>query len=326
MRVLLTGGGGFLGGATARRLREAGHEVRSFSRGRYPALEALGVEHVQGDLADTEAVTRAARGCDAVVHTAAKAGVWGAFEDYWRANVLGTRSVIAACRAASITRLVHTSSPAVVHDGDVHGGDESMPYVSRFHSHYQETKTLSEREALGARGEGLAVTALRPHLIWGPGDPHMAPRILARIRGGRIALPRGGAGLIDTLYVDNGADALLHALERLEPGAPCDGRAYFITNGEPRTTARMVCDIAAALGRPARPVAIPMPVARAAGAALESAFTWARTRREPPFTRFSVEQIGGTHYFDIGAAARDLAWTPRVSIDEGLARLAARRA
>ena len=235
MRVLLTGGGGFLGGATARALRERGHEVRSFSRGAYPALEALGVTHVRGELARADDVIRAAEGCEAVVHSAAKAGVWGDYPEYWRANVEGTRSVLAACRAHGIRRLVHVSTPAVVHaGGDILGGDGSLPYVARFWTHYQETKTWAEREALAARGPDLAVVALRPHLIWGPGDPHMTPRILSRIRRGRIALPGPGDNLIDTLYVDNGAEALARALEALEPGAPHDGRAYFITNGEPR--------------------------------------------------------------------------------------------
>lgn len=324
MRVLLTGGGGFLGGAAARRLVGAGHEVRSFSRGAYPELEALGIEHVRGDLGSEDDVVRAAEGCDAVVHTAGKAGVWGDYPDYWRANVLGTRSVIAACRAHGIGKLVHTSTPSVVQsEGEVRGGDESMPLTATFLTAYQETKTWAEREVLEARSDRLAVVALRPRLVWGPGDPHMTPRILSRVRRGRIALPGGGANLIDTLYVDNGADALLAALERLDVRAPCDGKAYFITNGEPRTLAEMVVGIARAHGVEAEVVSVPVPLARAAGAVLEDAFRLLLPSREPPLTRFSVEQLSTSHWFDISAAERDLGWTPRVSVDEGFERLAA---
>lgn len=322
MKVFLTGGGGFLGLATARALVAAGHEVRSFSRGAYPALEALGVAHVRGDLSVEADVVKAAEGCDAVVHTAAKAGVWGPYEEFWRANVLGTRHVIAACRAHGIARLVHTSSPAVVHaGGDIHAGDETLPLTARFWTHYQETKTWAEREALEARSDTLAVAALRPHLIWGPGDPHMTPRILSRIRNGRLALPGGGENIIDTLYVDNGADALVCALERLEPGAPCDGGRYFITNGEPRPLEEMVLGIARAAGVEARVVNVPMPVARAAGALLEGAYRFAGVKAEPTLTRFTVEYLGTTHYFAIEAAKRDLGWAPKISVEEGLERL-----
>ncbi|MGE0790289.1 MAG: NAD-dependent epimerase/dehydratase family protein [Sandaracinaceae bacterium] len=322
MKVFLTGGGGFLGGATAKRLREHGHEVRSFSRKPHAELAALGVEHVQGDLGDRDAVVASAAGCDAIVHTAAKAGVWGHYPEFWRANVVGTRHVIDACRAHGIQRLVHTSSPAVVHrGGDIHGGDASLPLTDVYWTHYQETKAWAEREALAANGPDLAVVALRPHLIWGPGDPHMGPRIVSRVRNGRIALPGGGVNVIDTLYIENGADALVQALEALRPGASLAGRAYFVTNGEPRAMRDMVLGIARAAGKDARVVAIPLPIARAAGSLLESTFRWVDSETEPLLTRFTVEYMASTHHFDISAAERDFGWTPRVSIDEGFEAL-----
>jgi len=325
MRVLLTGGGGFLGGSVAERLVERGHSVRSFSRGRYESLAALGISHIQGDLGDRAAVIAAARGCDAVVHTAAKAGVWGAYEDYRRANLDGTRNVLAACRAHHVPKLVYTSTPSVVHaGGPIEGGDESLPYTEHPTTAYQDTKTQAERVVLEANSEQLSVVALRPHLIWGPGDPHLVPRILARGRRGRIVLPGGGHELFDTVYVDNAADAHVAALDRLGPNAACAGRAYFITNEEPRPIREIALSILRA-GGIANPkvVSIPTRVARVAGALLEKGFTLARADKEPPLTRFVVQQLTTAHWFNINAAKRDLGWSPKISMDEGFELLRA---
>ena len=323
MRVFLTGGGGFLGGAVARRLVDEGHSVRSYSRGRYPELEALGATHVRGDLADRAAVIAAAKGCDAIVHTAAKAGVWGDPDEYRRANLDGTRNVLAACRENRIPKLVYTSTPSVVHTGgDIEGGDESLPYTTEPHTPYVDTKTRAEREVLEAQSEHLSVVALRPHLIWGPGDPHLVPRIVERGKRGRIALPDGGAHLIDTVYVDNAADAHVAALTRLGPDAACAGKPYFISNGEPRSLRDMVVGILEAAGiEHPRVIPIPKRVALAAGALLERTFRLGRVKREPPFTRFSAQALSTAHWYDISAAKRDLDWEPAISIDEGLALL-----
>jgi nucleoside-diphosphate-sugar epimerase len=324
MRVLVTGAGGFLGGAVARRLLARGHLVRSFSRGAYPELEALGVEHVRGELADRAALRAAAEGCDAVVHTAAKAGVWGPLREYRRANVEGTESVLAACRAAGVARLVYTSTPSVVHQGgDIAGGDESLPYARHPSTAYQATKIEAERAVLSAQSSALSVVALRPHLIWGPGDPHLVPRIVARGRRGRIALPSGGAAVVDTVYIDNAADAHVAALERLGPGAACAGRAYFVTNGEPRSLREIVLGILRAAGIDASVIPVPRRVAYAAGALLEGAYRLAKLEREPPLTRFVAEQLSTSHHFDLRAARRDLGWSPEVSLDEGFSRLEA---
>ena len=208
MNALVTGGGGFLGGAIVRRLVARGDHVRSLSRRRYPELDALDVEQIQGDVADLNSTQSAVQGSDVVFHVAAKAGVWGPYADYHRANVVGTQNVVAACRKHGVRRLVYTSSPSVVFDGrDLEGVDESMPYPKQYDAAYPQTKAEAERFVLAANGADLATVALRPHLIWGPGDNHLIPRILERGRAGRLRRVGRANKLIDSIYIDNAADA-----------------------------------------------------------------------------------------------------------------------
>lgn len=322
MTVLVTGGGGFLGGAIVRMLRARGDAVRSFSRGAYPQLAALGVEQCRGDLDDREAVARAAEGCGLVFHVAAKAGIWGEYRDFYRANVVGTENVIAACRRHGIARLVYTSSPSVVFDGrDVEGGNETLPYPSRFEAHYPATKARAEQLVLAANSAELAVTALRPHLIWGPGDNHLVPRIIAGARAGRLRRIGARANLVDTVYVDNAARAHLQVADLLAPGSAVAGKSYFISNGEPLPLWTMVNRILAAADLPPVTRTIPPPLAVALGALCEGAWGLLRLGGEPPMTRFVAHELASAHWFDIGAARRDFGYAPEVSIDEGLRRL-----
>jgi nucleoside-diphosphate-sugar epimerase len=322
MTALVTGGGGFLGGAVVRLLRRRGDQVRSFSRGIYPALEALGVEQVQGDLADPVAVTAAGSGCDLVFHVAARAGVWGRWSDYYAANVVGTQNVLAACKANGIRGLVFTSSPSVTFTGvDQNGVNESEPYPKRFLAHYPHTKALAEQAVLVANGPELATVALRPHLIWGPGDPHLIPRLIERARAGRLKRVGKRSKLVDTVYVDNAADAHLQAADRLAPGSPVAGRAYFLSQGEPEPLWDFVNRVLASAGLPPVTKSVPAGVAYAAGATLEAAYRLLRLRGEPPMTRFVAGQLGTSHWFDITAARRDLGYVPAVSVEEGLRRL-----
>jgi nucleoside-diphosphate-sugar epimerase len=322
MKALVTGGGGFLGGAIVRMLRERGDQVVSYSRGSYPGLERLGVEQVSGDLGDRDLLVRAAAGCDVVFHVAAKAGIWGAYDDYYRANVTGTKNVLAACRENGICRLVHTSSPSVDFDGrDMEGGDESLPYPERFEAHYPRTKAIAERLVLAANGPDLATTALRPHLIWGPGDNHLVPRIVARAKAGRLRRIGNRPCLVDTVYVDNAAHAHLQAADRLVPGAPPAGRAYFISNGEPIPLWEMVNRILAAAGQPPVERSVSPGVAAAVGLLCEAVWGLLRLPGEPPMTRFVAHELSTAHWFDLAAARRDLGYAPQVSINEGLERL-----
>jgi 2-alkyl-3-oxoalkanoate reductase len=253
---------------------------------------------------------------------AAKAGIWGKYEDFYRANVTGTANILEACRANGIDRLVYTSSPSVVFDGgDVEGGDESLPYPSSYEAHYPRTKAMAEQLVLAADSSQLATVALRPHLIWGPGDNHLVPRILARGRAGRLRRIGDRANLVDTVYVDNAARAHLQAADRLAPGSAPAGRAYFISNGQPLPLWEMVNRILAAADLPPVTRSIPPGLAYTVGCICEGLWGLLRLAGEPPMTRFVAHELSSAHWFDISAARRDLGYRPEVSTDEGLLRL-----
>ena len=325
MKVLVTGGAGFLGQALCRALVAQGHEVSSFQRSFSPALEAMGVRQVRGDLADAAAVHAAFAGQEAIFHNAAKAGAWGSHASYFNANVVGTRSVLAAVRAHGIGRLVYTSTPSVTHSGrtPVQGGNEAnTPYGEHFKAPYPATKLIAEQEVLAANDAALATVALRPRLIWGPGDTQLLPRLVERANAGRLRFIAGGHNRMDTTYIDNAAQAHLDAFAALRPGAACAGKAYFISNGEPRPVRQIVNDMLAAAGVPPVQASVPYPVAYAAGAVLEVAWRILRLGGEPPITRFLAEQLSTPHWYDISAARRDFGYVPAVSTAEGLRRLA----
>jgi nucleoside-diphosphate-sugar epimerase len=320
--ILVTGGSGFLGGAIVRRLIARGEAVRSLQRQDSPALRDLGVDLVRADLSDGQAVTLAARGCDAIIHVAAKTGVWGPYEDYHRANVLGTHNVIAACLANGIRRLVHTSTPSVIHaGGDVEGVDESAPLATRFETAYPATKAEAERRIIAANGPDLGTVALRPHLIWGPDDPQLTARILARGAAGRLRLVGGGLKWIDSLVIDNAVDAHLLALDRVAPGARCAGKAYFITQGEPMPQRELINGILQAGGLPPCEKSISPQAAYAVGALMEIVWHALRRQDEPLMTRFVAKQLGTAHWYDISAAGRDLGYAPNITVAQGLQRL-----
>jgi nucleoside-diphosphate-sugar epimerase len=322
MKALVTGGGGFLGSAIVRMLRERGDEVVSYSRSRYQSLDSLGVLQVSGDISDEVALTAATEGCDIIFHVAAKAGIWGDYSEYFRANLTGTEAVIAACRKNRISRLVATGSPSVVFDGrDIEGADESLPYPDHYEAHYPKTKMLSERLILQANSSGLATVSLRPHLIWGPGDNHLVPRIIQKAQAGRLKRIGSRPCLADTVYIDNAAKAHILAADRLHPGSCIAGKAYFISNDEPVPLWDMVDMILDAAGLPPVKGKVSPEVARLVGSGCEKVWKLFRLGGEPPMTRFVASELSTAHWFDISAAKKDLGYNPEVTIEEGLTRL-----
>lgn len=324
MNALVTGGGGFLGRYIVEKLLARGDRVRVIARGRYPDVEALGAETIQADVRDRDAVIAACRGVDVVFHVAALPLLWGRWEEFFGTNVVGTRNVIEACRAGGVGRLVYTSTPSVVFDdGDLEQADESRPYPARYRASYPATKAMAERAVVAASGGDLLTVALRPHLVWGPRDNHLVPRILGRARAGQLVVVGDGRNRVDITYVENAADAHLLAADRLQPGSPVAGQCYFISQGEPVVLWDFVNDLLGRLGLPRVTRAIPYPAARALGTVLETAHRVLRLRTEPRMTRFLAAQLAHSHWFDIGRARRELGYEPRVSTSEGLDRLVA---
>lgn len=324
MRALVTGGGGFLGRALAERLVARGDTVTVVGRRPYPDLETKGIRCITADLADGEATVKACEDCDIVFHVAARAGVWGAHADYVRANVEGTRNVLEGCVRHGVTRLVYTSSPSVTFDGrDAVNADESLPYPARFETSYSETKAEAERMVLRADGRGgLHTVALRPHLIWGPGDPHLIPRVVAAARAGRLVQVGDGRNKVDITFVENAVTAHVLAGDCLgAEGNNVHGHAYFISDGRPVELWPWINHLLERLGVPRVKKTISVSTARRIGAVLETLYRWFRLPGEPRMTRFVAAQLGTSHYYDLSAARRDFGYVPTVQMEEGLDRL-----
>ena len=323
VKALVTGAGGFLGLYLVEQLVARGDRVRGFCRGTYAELDALRVETVRGDLRDRERVLAACRGMDVVFHTAGVAGIGGPWGRYYEINTLGTRNVVEACHQTGVGRLVYTSSPSVTFDGaDQEGVDESSPYPARWLAHYPHSKALAEQAVLEANGkQGLLTCALRPHLIWGPRDRHLIPRLLARARSGRLVRVGDGKNKIDTIYVENAAAAHLQAADALCPGSPVAGQAYFLSQGEPVLCWQWIDEILGLAGLAPVRKSISLSMAWKLGAVMETAYHLFRLPGEPPMTRFLATQLARSHYFDISRARRDFGYQPRVSTSEGMKRL-----
>ena len=320
-RVLVTGATSLIGRHVVEQLVGRGDEVRTLQR--RPAARC-DVDDRAGDIAVPEAVAAAVQGVDAIIHLAAKVGIVGKRSEFARVNVDGTRNVLAAARLHGVSRLVHVSSPSVAHAGHPIIGDGAVPALDAVPqgNWYSGTKAVAERLVLSANGPDLAVVAVRPHLVWGPGDTQLVGRIVERAGSGRLAIVGGGTALVDTTYIDNAADALVAALDAVAPGARCAGRAYVIANGEPRPIRELVLGICHAAGRAPSMRDVPFQVARRVGGLVERAWPYLGRTDEPPITRFLAEQLGTAHWFDPRPAQADLGWSPQVSIDDGLARLA----
>ncbi|QDS97713.1 NAD-dependent epimerase/dehydratase family protein [Adhaeretor mobilis] len=327
MHALVTGGGGFLGRYIVEQLIERGDQVRSFGRGEYPELSEAGIEVVRGDIANEIAVADACAGIDCVFHVAALPGVSMRAKPYYDVNLSGTLNVVAACREHDVSRLVYTSSPSVVFAGEDQAGiDETAPlaldWLREHRSYYSHSKALAEEHVTNASGEHLRTCALRPHLIWGPRDGHLVPRLLDRARKGRLRRVGSGTNLVDMIYVENAAEAHLLAADALaQEDSPAAGKAYFLSQGEPVNCWGWIDEILglAGLGPVERPISL--PAAWRIGHVLESLYKTLQLSGEPPMTRFVAAQLAKSHWYDISAARRDLGYSPQVTTEEGMRRL-----
>ena len=321
MKVLVTGAGSLLLGGIAQQLASRGDEVVCFQR-RENETTHSNITTFAGDIRDRGAVSEAASGCDAIIHGAARVGVMGSWEDFYSTNVDGTTNVLRAAEEHHITRLVYVSTPSVAHVGRSIEGDVATPATTgRKRTFYAESKAIAEILALQANSAELGVVALRPHLVWGPGDTQLVGRIVDRARQGRLVMVGSGNALVDSTYIDNAISAHIAALDAIAPGARCSGKAYVISNGEPRTVNELMSRICLAAGVEFSPKHVPAVIARSIGSVVER--IWPLIRKdEPPITRFVAEQLGTAHWFDQRPVQEDLNWKPQVSLDEGFVRLA----
>jgi nucleoside-diphosphate-sugar epimerase len=336
--TLVTGGTGFLGRRLVERLLAQGRRITVLGRTPAPDLEARGVRFLRASLDDSTAVTAACENVETIFHVAAKVGVWGRYDDFFRINVLGTRALLDGARRHGVRNFVHTSTPSVVYNGrDLANADESLPLTTACPSPYPLTKAIAEREVLAANSPTLRTVALRPHLIWGVGDPHLVPRVLDRARAGRLRIVGPGTNRVDMVHVENAVDAHLLAERALDPpsafhpspltihssAASAAGRAYFITNGEPVVLWDWINQLLTALGEKPITRHISLRSASSIGTICETLWRILPLRSEPPMTRFIAAELAKDHWFNLAAARRDLGYEPKIIMAEGTAELIA---
>jgi nucleoside-diphosphate-sugar epimerase len=320
-RALVTGGGGFVGKAVVKRLLELGVETRVLGRHRYPEIELLGGECIVGNICDTGLMNRATEGVDIIFHVAALAGIWGSWREYYTTNVLGTEAVVGSCRKNNVPMLVYTSTPSVVFNrADIKGGDESLAYATEYLCHYARSKVMAERTVLGANCPTLLTCAIRPHLIWGPGDPHLLPRLLESGRKKLLKRVGNGSNLVDISYIDNVAHAHILAAKNLSEKGTAGGKPYFISQGDPVNLWDWINELFVAMDIDKVQASLSFPVAYRLGGVLEAIYKIIRMKKEPKMTRFLAEQLAKSHYFSIENAQNDLGYEPVISTTEGLQR------
>ena len=320
-KAIVTGGGGFVGKAIVRQLIERGVDTAVIGRHRYPDVEKIGAQIFVGDIRDSDFLDSCFKGFDTVFHVAAKAGIWGDEKEYISINVNGTENVISACRKSNISRLIYTSTPSVVFNNEsLENIDEKAPYADSFLCHYAASKVIAEKCVLAANNSDLLTTAIRPHLVWGPGDNHLLPRIIERGLKGQLSIVGRGQNKVDIAYIDNVADAHLLAAENLESSRSAAGQAYFISQGHPVNLWNWINDLFSRLSIPPVRKCVSFKKAYLAGRFLECVYTFFRIKQEPRMTRFLAEQLAKSHWFSIQKANDELGYTPRVTTEEGMNR------
>lgn len=335
IRVAITGGGGFLGKTILRQCRQRGWIVRAIGRTPHPELVSEGIEFFPLDISEPKNLPELAKifsEVSVVFHTAAKAGIWGKYEDFERANLTGTQNVVAACKLAGTRNLVYTSTPSVTFNGhSVCGGNEEMPYYSGKLSPYAKTKAEAEAFVRAEHSSELRTVALRPHLIWGIGDPHLLPRVIAQAAQMKLRIVGEGKNKVDLTHVENAAHAHLLAADALlaDSETLCasetygNGKAYFVSDGEPVSLWAWINAFLEGVGVPAVTQKISFKAAYRAGTLLEFFWKIFGVAGEPPITRFVATELSHDHWFDISALKKDLGYTPLVSNENGLRELIA---
>jgi len=321
-RVVVTGGGGFVGSALVRKLLARGDRVTVVGRSRYPQLSRLGVTCLQGDIGDRDFMESVGKNIDLMFHVAAKAGIWGRWRDYVRTNVQGTANCITSCRKNNVPALVYTSTPSVVFDRhDLEGINEQAPYAKKSLCHYARSKIIAEKLILQANNSALSTTAIRPHLIWGPGDPHLIPRLLDRGRRKKLKIVGNGNNRVDISYIDNVIQAHLLAADNLMGTGSAAGRAFFIGQERPVNLWDWINSLFAEMNIERVKKRVPFMAAYLAGGLLELFYSGLQRTVEPPMTRFVALQLARSHWFDHGTAEEILGYQPKISIGEGMKRL-----
>ena len=321
MKVLVTGTGSLLLGGLASELLRRGDEVVCLQRRPAAFMGHQNAHEVLADICNTDAVALAAKGCDAIIHGAARVGVVGSQKEFYDTNVLGTENILRAAEQQSISRLVFVSTPSVAHTGaSLVGAPAGQAEIGRSRSYYAESKAIAERTVLNARNSQLAVVAIRPHLVWGPGDTQLVGRIVERAKSGRLAVVGTGNALVDSTYIDNAISAHIAALDALHIGSACDGKAYVVSNREPRTVNELMRSMCESAGVPFEPRHLSLTLGIRLGSLVERLWPLMQSS-EPPITRFIAEQLGTAHWFDQRVVHNDLKWAPSVTLDEGFKQL-----
>lgn len=322
MLAVVTGGGGFLGLRIVELLRARGDDVRVVARRRHPPVEAMGATSIVADVRDAAAMRVAFERADVVFHVAGKTGFWGPRESFWSVNVEGTRVVLDAARQCGVPRLVHTSTPSVTgYDRDVENGGPELPYAALHENAYGESKCMAEQYALAANGRGLTTVALRPHLIIGPGDTNMMPRVVRRAARGGLRVVGDGRNRVDLTYIDNAAWAHLDAADALvAPDTPCAGRSYFISNDQPVVLWEWLNQLLADLDLPRTTRSLPLWTTRLIGSVMETLWRALPVSGDPPITRFLSAALARSHWYDMEPARRDLGYRVRVPMEEATRR------
>ena len=320
MKCLVTGGGGFLGQTLVKKLRAKDHDVVVLGRHEYKSAKDAGATCVIGDVRDYETVSKACEGCEAVFHTASKAGIWGPDSEYESINIKGAENILKACQAQGVKKLIYTSTPSVIYhkDAKIENIQEDVDYPDVFDCAYARTKAKAEKMLLKASGDDILTVALRPHLIYGPGDTHLIPRVVSRAKAGKLPQVGDGTNKVDITYVENAADAHILAYEHIDTA---QGKAYFISDGEPVVLWDWINNLLKMLGIAPITKKVPLGAARFAGACMEGVYHLFGIKQEPRLTRFTAQQLATSHYFNIDNARRDLQYHPQVSGEEGLKRL-----